>query len=97
MTFEARNVVLATGAYPKPKLPTASAALSMDICQLHTSEYRNPQTLPSGAVLVVGSWPVGLPDRRGTSPERTAGLLVYFKLWKSSATLPRQGRRLVAH
>ena len=33
MTFEARNVVLATGAYPKPKLPTASAALPVDICQ----------------------------------------------------------------
>ena len=97
MTLEARNVVFATGAYPKPKLPTASAALSVDICQMHTSEYRNPQTLPSGAVLVVGQWPVGLSDCRGTSPERTAGLLVYFKLWKSSAPLPRQGRLLVAH
>lgn len=47
-------MVLATGAYPKPKLPTTSAALSLDICQLHTSEYRNPQMLPSGTVLVVG-------------------------------------------
>jgi putative flavoprotein involved in K+ transport len=55
MTVEARNVVLATGAFPKPKLPTASAALSLDICQMHTSEYRNPQMLPSGAVLVVGT------------------------------------------
>lgn len=55
MTFEARNVVLATGAYPKPKLPAASAALPVDFCQLHTSQYRNPQALPSGAVLVVGS------------------------------------------
>src|SRR6266446_1218161 len=55
ITVKARNVVLATGAYPKPKLPTASAALSVDICQMHTSEYRNPQMLPSGAVLVVGT------------------------------------------
>ena len=55
MTFEARNVVLATGAYPKPKIPTASADLRVDICQMHTSEYRNPQALPSGAVLVVGT------------------------------------------
>ena len=55
MACEARTVVLATGAYPKPKLPTASAALSVDICQMHTSEYRNPQMLPSGAVLVVGT------------------------------------------
>ena len=55
MTLKARNVVLATGAFPQPKLPTASAALPVDICQMHTSEYRNPQTLPSGAVLVVGT------------------------------------------
>src|SRR5258708_25186042 len=55
MTFEARTVVLATGAYPKPKLPTASTALPVHLCQMHTSEYRNPQTLPSGAVLVVGT------------------------------------------
>jgi putative flavoprotein involved in K+ transport len=55
MTFEARNVVLATGAYPKPKLPVASEALSADICQMPTSEYRHPQMLPSGAVLVVGT------------------------------------------
>ncbi len=55
MTFEARNVILATGAFPKPKLPKASAALPLDICQMHTSEYRNPQMLPSGAVLVVGT------------------------------------------
>jgi putative flavoprotein involved in K+ transport len=55
MTVKARNVVLATGAYPKPKLPTASVGLSVDICQMHTSEYRNAQVLPSGAVLVVGT------------------------------------------
>jgi putative flavoprotein involved in K+ transport len=55
ITFKTHNVVLATGAYPKPKLPTASAALSADIYQFHASEYRNPYALPSGAVLVVGS------------------------------------------
>jgi putative flavoprotein involved in K+ transport len=55
VTVKARNVVLATGAYPKPKLPVASEAISADICQLSTSEYRHPQMLPSGAVLVVGT------------------------------------------
>ena len=54
-TFGARNVVLATGAYPKPKLPLLSTALPVDIRQMHTSEYRNPQALPSGAALVVGT------------------------------------------
>jgi putative flavoprotein involved in K+ transport len=77
-TVEARNVVLATGAYPKPKLPTASAALSADICQLHTSEYRNSQMLPSGAVLgwVLASQAARLPrictraGGRSTCPPR---------------------------
>jgi putative flavoprotein involved in K+ transport len=55
ITVKARNVVLATGAYQKPKLPAVSAALSPDICQLHSSGYRNSQVLPSGAVLVVGT------------------------------------------
>ena len=54
-TLKARNVVLATGPYQKPQLLEAHAALSPEICQLHSSEYRNPQMLPPGAVLVVGT------------------------------------------
>ena len=53
--FEARNVVVATGLYQKPKMPAVSAGLSGEINQIHSDEYRNPQSLPDGAVLVVGS------------------------------------------
>ncbi len=53
--LEADNVVLATGGFPRPKLPRASASVPVNICQLHSSQYRRPQRLPSGAVLVVGS------------------------------------------
>lgn len=54
-TFKATNVVLATGAYPKPKLPKGSDSLPADIYQIHSSQYKNPESLPSGAVLVVGT------------------------------------------
>ena len=54
-TIEAANVVLATGGYPRPKLPLASTAIPVNIMQLHSSQYRRPKLLPSGAVLVVGS------------------------------------------
>ncbi len=54
-TFKADNVVLATGAYPKPKLPKGSDQLAADIYQLHSSQYHNSESLPSGAVLVVGT------------------------------------------
>jgi putative flavoprotein involved in K+ transport len=53
--FEARNVVIATGLYQKPTIPRFTGALSSHICQLHSDSYRNPDSLPPGAVLVVGS------------------------------------------
>ncbi|MCJ7659597.1 MAG: NAD(P)-binding domain-containing protein [Anaerolineales bacterium] len=53
--FEAANVVIATGLFQQPKVPPFSTNLPSQIRQLHTSEYQNPEALPPGAVLVVGS------------------------------------------
>ena len=51
----ARNVVIATGPYQRPRIPDHASGLPVDIVQVHAGEYRNPDLLPSGAVLVVGS------------------------------------------
>jgi putative flavoprotein involved in K+ transport len=51
----ARNVVLANGAYQRPRIPPSAANLPGHIAQLHSHDYRNPQQLPDGAVLVVGT------------------------------------------
>jgi putative flavoprotein involved in K+ transport len=50
--IEAKNVVVATGPYqaPAPTLPLGGSAL-----ELHSTQYRNPDQLPPGAVLVIGS------------------------------------------
>jgi putative flavoprotein involved in K+ transport len=53
--LKAANVVLATGGFPRPKLPKASPLVPVNIMQLHSSQYHKPQRLPSGAVLIVGS------------------------------------------
>lgn len=53
--WAARNVVLATGAFQKPKIPPVSAAIPKHVLQLHTNDYRSPARLPDGAVLVVGT------------------------------------------
>jgi putative flavoprotein involved in K+ transport len=53
--FAAANVVIATGMFQTPRIPLFSTKISSDIHQLHSSEYRNPEALPAGAVLVVGS------------------------------------------
>jgi putative flavoprotein involved in K+ transport len=54
-TFRAKNVVVATGLYQKPRIPRFNGRLSPDIRQIHSDSYRNPDQLPPGAVLVVGS------------------------------------------
>lgn len=55
MALRARNVVVATGPYQRPRIPTCAAALTPGIHQLTASSYTAPEALPPGAVLVVGS------------------------------------------
>ncbi len=50
----ARNVVVATGPFQKPLVPTLVPD-SVGIVQMHSNAYRNPGQLPEGAVLVVGA------------------------------------------
>lgn len=52
--WRARNVVVATGPFQVPVVPAATAGLSFDVLQLHSSDYRRPGQLPPGRVLVVG-------------------------------------------
>src|SRR5215203_1798420 len=53
--FEAKHVVVATGAYQIPKIPTFADELHSSIVQFHSSQYRHPSQLQEGAVLVVGA------------------------------------------
>jgi putative flavoprotein involved in K+ transport len=48
-------LVVATGTYCRPHLPPAAATLPAGTVQLTVDEYRSPEALPDGAVLVVGS------------------------------------------
>jgi len=54
-SLRARNVVVATGPFQTPKVPPFSAELPGAVTQIHSSRYRNPGSIPDGAVLVVGS------------------------------------------
>jgi putative flavoprotein involved in K+ transport len=54
-SFEADNVVVATGVMQKPVVPTFAPELDPSITQLHSSDYRNPSQLQEGRVLVVGA------------------------------------------
>jgi len=51
----ADQVVVATGGYHTAVIPRLAERLPAEMRQLHSSEYRNPESLPEGAVLVVGT------------------------------------------
>jgi putative flavoprotein involved in K+ transport len=53
--FRARCVVVATGAFGVPKIPSYATSLSGSIRQIHSADYKNPASLAEGGVLVVGS------------------------------------------
>jgi putative flavoprotein involved in K+ transport len=53
--LEADNVVVATGTFGRPYTPALAAELDPAIRQLHSSEYKNPDSLRDGPVLVVGA------------------------------------------
>jgi putative flavoprotein involved in K+ transport len=53
--FEADNVVVATGVFRRPYVPSFAGGLDPSITQLHSNDYRNPSQLQDGPVLVVGA------------------------------------------
>jgi putative flavoprotein involved in K+ transport len=53
--MSAANVVVATGAFHHPRIPTFAGELDTAILQLHSKDYRNPSQLRKGGVLVVGA------------------------------------------
>jgi putative flavoprotein involved in K+ transport len=84
--FTAANVVLANGAFQRPRVPAASAKFPGHVLQLHTHDYRNPQQLPDGAVLVVGT---GQSGGQITEDLLAAGRQVHL----SVSTCPEAPRR----
>ena len=57
--IEAANVVAATGAFQTPVIPPLVPG-DADITQMHSFDYRNPDQLPAGAVMVVGAGSSGV-------------------------------------
>jgi putative flavoprotein involved in K+ transport len=53
--IQARHVVIATGPFQRPLTPDFSRTIPSTVYQTDAIHYRNPENLPPGAVLVVGS------------------------------------------
>jgi putative flavoprotein involved in K+ transport len=53
--IEARNVVIAMASYQAPRIPSFASALSPEIRQLHSRDYKHLGQLRQGGVLIVGA------------------------------------------
>src|SRR6185436_3866991 len=80
------NVIVATGELGAPYVPPVT--LPTSVPALHTSDYRNPDGLPPGAVLVVGAGPSGQQIARELA---AAGRRVHLAVG-GHKTLPRRYR-----
>ena len=72
--LEAAQVVVATGPFQTPFTPPVAADLAPDVHQLHSADYRRPEQLPPGRVLVVGSANSGCQIALELSAHRTVEL-----------------------
>jgi putative flavoprotein involved in K+ transport len=73
----ALNVVVATGPYQIPTLPSCAARLPAGIFQVTASRYTRPSELPPGGVLVIGS---GASGCQITEDLLLDGRSVYYSL-----------------
>src|SRR6476620_9775975 len=90
--IEADNVVVATGPYQRAVMPDLLGD-DADVFQLHASRYLNPDQLPSGAVLVVGS---GASGAQITEELCRAGRHVYLSVVADTRQQKRyRGRHLI--
>ena len=59
-TLWARQVIVATGPFQEPHVPSVSDGFAPPVTHIHSSAYRSPADTPDGKVLVVGAGNSGL-------------------------------------
>ncbi|MEM0999881.1 MAG: NAD(P)-binding domain-containing protein [Bacteroidota bacterium] len=94
-----QRVVVATGPFNVPAVPALAEALPADIPQMHTRAYRDPGSLASGPVMVVGAGASGSQIARevagtgrktylagrdpGSFPRRILGRDIYWWFYRT--------------
>src|SRR5581483_11199628 len=68
--FEAKQVIVAMASYQKPRIPDYAHTLDPSIVQLHAADYKNPEQLREGAVLLVGAANSGAEIGMDLAPSR---------------------------
>jgi putative flavoprotein involved in K+ transport len=82
----ARRVIVATGPFQRPWTPPVAGEPDPAIVQIHSADYRNPETLPDGPALVVGGGNSGYQ----IAEELAATRQVVLSVGRRDAALPQR-------
>lgn len=85
-TYEARQVVVATGPFQQPLLPRLAEDLGDGVVQMHSAAYRSPDSVPEGRVLVVGGGNTGFQ----IAQELSASHEVHLSIGTRQMPLPQR-------
>ena len=75
-TYEAQQVVIATGPFQTPLVPQLAPDLDDGVVQMHSTAYRSPESVPAGRVLVVGGGNTGFQIAQELSASREVHLSI---------------------
>lgn len=78
--WSADQVVVTTGAFHTPSVPSFAGRLAPSVVQLHSSGYRNPDQVPAGTVVVVGAGNTGVQIAGELAAHGRRVTLAYQKL-----------------
>ncbi|MFI1018625.1 flavin-containing monooxygenase [Streptomyces sp. NPDC020965] len=92
-SIESRNLVVAVGGYAAPRVPALAADIDPSVTQMHSHHYRNSESLPDGAVLVVGA---GISGQQIADELADAGRGVFLSVGRHGAW-PRHYRGRSLH
>ncbi len=84
--YEALQVVVATGPFQVPLVPSIADSLDAAVMQLHSSAYRTPGAIPEGPVLVVGGGNTGFQ----IAEELSASHEVHLSIGSRQTPLPQR-------
>jgi putative flavoprotein involved in K+ transport len=85
-SYEADQVVVATGPFQVPFVPAIAERFGPDVVQLHSTGYRTPQDIPEGVVLVVGGGNTGFQ----IAEELSACREVHLSIGSRQTPLPQR-------
>jgi putative flavoprotein involved in K+ transport len=85
-TYEADQVVVATGPFQVPRIPPIAERLNAKVMQLHSSAYRSPDAILGGRVLVVGGGNTGFQ----IAEELSAAREVHLSIGSRQMPLPQR-------